>query len=738
MERPFLQAFSAGQGVGILRLLYLYTKFYDVQGSPSLYRGFPFWSINFSADRHFNFTPETGELSEPQGSQFIPEVPRGFWGERIYNATAFVSNNGGGKSTIMQYMILLLADLEQNLPSPKRIAEDWVIVFGIDDRTTIALQNKSLLAKTPCATIHSSGKVICSGCGQQNDPAVSRVQQYLRRTKLLYLSNVLGKTDQMFQAGWLTRSADRTKRFLFDASTCAMMHQAEQDSLTAGDVQQMFFTQEQERMFHFLTSPEQISLLRKLRQMNYPVPVPRLLTVYINTMYVPESMYHWECLAFPQSWGNIRASQDHTPTLQVERIIFDLCCGVVAGCLKQFYHSDFPEVWSSLFGKLDPAEASSESGDDTGCVVCEEFLDLLDKLRTLLPKEHSSSKQVHKAVQREIETALSWHIRLCQDFIRFLCSQRSRTALAQYLPTADPIEQRFMQLGEQVRSKFIVALDTVLLEDAQDGQPAWFITFYQQYLKVCGSTPYLTLDWGLSSGEENLLKMFTNLWEVCCPAGHGKKIICNAKGRVDDGVCQCITVWLFLDEADLTYHPEWQRQFMATLTAFLREVYPLEMCREMQIFLSTHSPLMLGDFPSRCTAYLRRHEDGTRYVDDSGRVDTFGENLFALLHSGFYLQNGEVGEIAKQKVQTVIDFLTKTQEKLETGELEDAADACRELQRHQDETVALLADGPIKAKLRLDLKRLEDQLISNTNSRDSLIQALEAKLRHLKGEEEPV
>lgn len=135
-----------------------------------------------------------------------------------------------------------------------------------------------------------------------------------------------------------------------------------------------------------------------------------------------------------------------------------------------------------------------------------------------------------------------------------------------------------------------------------------------------------------------------------------------------------------------------------------------------------------------------RAEDGTKYVDDSGYVDTFGENLFTLLHSSFYLRNGEIGEIAKQKIQNVIDFLTRTQEQLEVGKLEDAAkeDACRELQRHRDETVILLADGPIKAKLRLELNHLEEQLISSRSSREYFIQALEAKLRYLKGEEGPV
>lgn len=725
-----------------MRLLYLYTRFYGTQGFPSPYRGFPSWSINFSTDRHFDFDPGTGKLSEPQDGKFIPKVPKEFWGERIYNATAFVSSNGGGKSSIIQYLIVLLADLKQNLPNPKRTSkDDWVVVFGIG-QDTVALQNKSILAQTPCPSICSGKGMICSVCGRRDDAVVSRIQQNLCHTKVIYLSNVLGKADEMFQAGWLIRGTDRTKRFLFDASICAMLYQAELDSITANNVVHTFFAQEQERMFRFLTSPEQRLLLRNLRKRDYPVPVPRKLTVYVNLINLfgaPDSLARWEQLNFPRSRENVWAPPDYTPDLRVERLIFELCCGASASCMKyiaSFY--DLPD-WSSLTEKLSAAEGVPAPGGERGRVIREEFFALLDNMQTWVLKEHLPQKQARSAA-REDKTILSWHIALCRDFIQFLCGKRTRAALSRYLPPPDLMDQRLRQLGEHIRLNFVVDLDAVLEEDANSGQSTWFMDFYQQYLQVCGSTPYLTLDWGLSSGEENLLKMFTNLQEVLCPAGRQGKILCNADDRVEDGILTCSSLWLFLDEADLTYHPEWQRQFMAILTAFLQEMYPEKICREMQIFLSTHSPLMLGDFPSRCVAYLRcRDEDGTKYVDDSGGVDTFGENLFSLLHSSFYLQKGEIGEIARQKIQRVIDFLTITREKLETGSMDDTSKekACRELQRHRDETVCLLADGPIKTKLRMELNYLEERLISSESGRKYLIQALEAKLRCLRGEEGP-
>lgn len=325
---------------------------------------------------------------------------------------------------------------------------------------------------------------------------------------------------------------------------------------------------------------------------------------------------------------------------------------------------------------------------------------------------------------------MSGRVKTLSDF----CAARGAESGWSNIPPVDPTDRQMRQLGIQVPVKFIIPLDVALAEEDSEDRSVWFVDFYQHYLNVCGSTPFLTLDWGMSSEEENLLKMFTNLQEVCHPVGQHGPGICNVGKQANDNICSCTTVWLFLDEADLTYHPEWQRQFMAVLTAFLQAVYPPEICREMQIFLSTHSPLMLGDFPSRCVAFLRYKEDGTRYVDDTGRVDTFGENLFTLLHDSFYLKKGEIGELARRKIQNVIDFLTKVREELDSPKSEevDKANACNRLNKYRNEVVVLLADGPIKTTLWLDINRLEDQIIRSSGGRDALIQALEAKLDRLK------
>lgn len=107
---------------------------------------------------------------------------------------------------------------------------------------------------------------------------------------------------------------------------------------------------------------------------------------------------------------------------------------------------------------------------------------------------------------------------------------------------------------------------------------------------------------------------------------------------------------MFMDEADLTYHPEWQRRFVSILTAFIQEIYPKECCREVQIILSTHSPLLLGDMPSRNVIYLKKDEKtGITQTDGRGRIETFGQNIHLILRDSFFLSDGTIGEFAGKR-----------------------------------------------------------------------------------------
>lgn len=183
-------------------------------------------------------------------------------------------------------------------------------------------------------------------------------------------------------------------------------------------------------------------------------------------------------------------------------------------------------------------------------------------------------------------------------------------------------------------------------------------------------------------------------------------------------VCECDSVILFIDEADLTFHPEWQRQLIAILTTFLPKVFqdPYYVgtqsgCKKIQIIMATHSPIILGDFPSTSVIYLRRNSDLVM-VNDNGSFQTFGQNIYTILKDGFYLKNGAIGEFARHKIDDVLKDIkeihdynislqqsqnneTMSKQKLEYLE--------RKLEEHKIKTVQYLSDGIIKNKLKEEI-----------------------------------
>lgn len=108
---------------------------------------------------------------------------------------------------------------------------------------------------------------------------------------------------------------------------------------------------------------------------------------------------------------------------------------------------------------------------------------------------------------------------------------------------------------------------------------------------------------------------------------------------------------LIFDEAELYYHPEYQRQYVTRLLEHLA------MCninrtniRSINIMIITHSPFILSDLPETNILFLRKGDDEKEDVPQK----TLGANIYDLLKSGFFLDYA-IGDVAQRKLQEIID-----------------------------------------------------------------------------------
>lgn len=108
---------------------------------------------------------------------------------------------------------------------------------------------------------------------------------------------------------------------------------------------------------------------------------------------------------------------------------------------------------------------------------------------------------------------------------------------------------------------------------------------------------------------------------------------------------------LILDEIELFMHPNWKKQFINYLIRILKTNYPN---KKFHIIFTTHSPFLLSDLPKENIIFLKKGKQV--YLD----IETFGANIHTLLSHGFFMDNGLMGEFAKEQINRAIILLNKS------------------------------------------------------------------------------
>lgn len=147
----------------------------------------------------------------------------------------------------------------------------------------------------------------------------------------------------------------------------------------------------------------------------------------------------------------------------------------------------------------------------------------------------------------------------------------------------------------------------------------------------------LTGNQRLSSGELEMLNLLSRLY-------YGIMLLPQKFGNKKPPQL------LLLDEAEIGFHPDWQRQYVRILTDFMGYMM-VKANVDFQIVITSHSPIILSDIPVCCINFLRRKGDATWLVKDEKQ--TFGENVFNLYRRAFFMENGLVGDFARKKLKSI-------------------------------------------------------------------------------------
>lgn len=179
-------------------------------------------------------------------------------------------------------------------------------------------------------------------------------------------------------------------------------------------------------------------------------------------------------------------------------------------------------------------------------------------------------------------------------------------------------------------------------------------------------------------------------------------------------------VCVILEEIELYFHPQLQREFVKYLLDGLRQVR-MENLLAVSVIIVTHSPFVLSDIP---TANILPLEEG---APKDRRLQSFGANIHDILNSNFFMEEGAKGLFAEWVIMEILKALAiyRKQQDTRTGSertfLENYPQAKL---RRLIETI----DEPIVKKLLIE----QYEEVFNDEILDAHIAALESQLEVLK------
>lgn len=142
----------------------------------------------------------------------------------------------------------------------------------------------------------------------------------------------------------------------------------------------------------------------------------------------------------------------------------------------------------------------------------------------------------------------------------------------------------------------------------------------------------------LSSGERQFLYTFSTY------VYHIRNLLSVPKERV-----AYRHINLILDEAEICFHPEYQRMFLSRLLYMIKSLWLNRHCA-FNIILATHSPFILSDMPRENILYL---EDG-KVRKRGDFIRPLAANISDILYQSFFLKNGFIGEWARTKINAIL------------------------------------------------------------------------------------
>lgn len=552
--------------------------------------------FSFHHDYDIHYDPKVKVLYVKKG----PGLPMNFWKQSVASLSCIVGDNGAGKTTALRF---ILENITEGLPPEKDRKK--MLVFSKDDGTLEYFSNIEGIHINTELDINSIEAADRFESAKPHSIENISYSSYPQKTSI---DNPLGyesSGSHVLSDGWIV-AKDLQHGENFDERLLSKIPYN-----TAKSIQ---YNREMYRVSRFISCA--YSLIQGI-----DVPLPEYFRFTIDDSADIFFQYS-HLISEDQQNTYLRLKKKlESFTSKDDRLCFTLryyFSVLLNVSREQTSHID---MWLSIIDEI----LNSVQGINQPS---------LDDVKTVIVENIEKSTRQTAAIN-ERHTSLSRGYKIIENANRVV---DALAANAEYIPSMPMMYSGFYCCKcNDKKTKAI--FESIFPEDNN------LIMLTGEYVKVSyGYNQYQ--DCVLSSGEIQVYKLFSRLYDTLVTLPHKFSSSFNGK-----------TVLLSLDEAEVGFHPEWQRKFVNVLLNFLDRI---PNGPKYQIILTTHSPIILSDIPKCCVNYLKREGQETHSVPRENQLESFGSNVYDLLSSPFFMHQfigdyaaGVINEIVKDVVETV-------------------------------------------------------------------------------------
>lgn len=594
--------------------------------------------IMLSGKYSITYDRMTGKLCIKQNDHYVDD----FWGKQIQDCFAIVGDNGAGKTVLVNCIMEHIVTIKTGI-NPSR---DFLTIGEDETDGTLMIYFTAGLAGIE---ISEQNGIRCQRC-----PLGSVKTRYLQECEVAYFHNTLSRYDYSVQS-----------RCKYDFALGTMMRQHQKrtyemhyDRLEK-DVVRNYYDQELFRIITFLYDDKFLNKFQDNSSNESDLRFPRPKWIFVRIaderfsedyimeetkklrVYKKEDVSEDDIYRFRNNVDKIgKISNREWTSYTVKNLILN-CYKEL--CILQSVPDHYmvsPHIFFDACGFLERIEPA-----ESNLYVC-----ALKITKNLL---HNLKNEIHR--ERVI---------CVEEFIYWLRRNES---------TIRECESGFLrQLNIRVN----------------EGTESFMMELISLYSKMNFEFPFYNFCFDVSTGEFDFLTFFSNLYSMV--SGNKSELNVYDYPKLEEDTR---SVLLILDEADVSMHPKWQRIYMKWLTAFCEQTFRN---RYIKIIVTTHSPILLSDFPSNSILYLEKDKEAAGKVSYRQKEKkTFGSNVHSLYLDSFFLEEeGTMGAFAEQKINEIARILLQ--------ESKDMADSVYE---RMSLMVDYIGEGIIRRNLEEALNR---------------------------------